>query len=139
MDFSIGELSRRTGVKVPTIRYYEKEGLIDDPVRTEGNQRRYLERDLQRLTFIKHARDLGLPMTAIRSLIDLSASPCHSCEDADRIAKEQLIAVRDRIRSLRKLEAELARIADSCGGGHTVADCNVLKAFGDHSLCHEEH
>ena len=62
MDFSIGELSKQTGVKVPTIRYYEKEGLIDAPLRTEGNQRRYRETDRDRLRFIKHSRDLGLPM-----------------------------------------------------------------------------
>ena len=54
MDFSIGDLSRRTGVKVPTIRYYEKEGLLEAPIRSEGNQRRYRPSDLERLGFIKH-------------------------------------------------------------------------------------
>jgi DNA-binding transcriptional MerR regulator len=139
MNFSIGELSKRTGVKVPTIRYYEKEGLLNAPIRTEGNQRRYLVRDLERLGFIKHCRDLGLPMPAIRDLIELSLHPDQPCEQADRIAEDQLQAVRRRIRHLKKLEAELKRIATSCPGKHTVTECNVLKAFGDHGLCLEEH
>jgi len=139
MDFSIGELSKRTGVKVPTIRYYEQEGLLNAPLRTEGNQRRYRQSDLDRLGFIKHCRDLGLPMTAIRDLIDLSQHPERPCRQADRIASDQLKAVRQRIAHLKQLESELERIASSCGADHTVAECNVLKAFGDHALCSEDH
>ncbi|MCV0424482.1 MAG: helix-turn-helix domain-containing protein [Roseibium sp.] len=139
MDYSIGDLSKQTGVKVPTIRYYEKEGLLDAPLRTEGNQRRYRETDLDRLGFIKHCRDLGLPMPAIRDLIELSQHPDKTCEQADQIAATQLESVRQRIAHLKKLEAELERIAASCCGDHTVTECNVLKAFGDHSLCGNEH
>lgn len=139
MDFSIGELAKRTGVKVPTIRYYEKEGLLDVPLRTEGNQRRYRAEDLDRLGFIRHCRDLGLPMPAIRDLIELGQHPDKPCREADRIAATQLQSVRERIAHLKKLEAELARIAASCKGAHTVTDCNVLKAFGDHSLCRDDH
>lgn len=139
MVFSIGELAKRTGVKVPTIRYYEREGLVAEPIRTEGNQRRYGERDLDRLGFIKHARDLGLPMSAIRALLELSQHPDRPCDEANRIAAEQLSAVRARIRQLRKLEKDLLRISQSCAGGHPVADCNVLKSFGDHGLCESEH
>ena len=139
MDFSIGELSRQTGVKVPTIRYYEKEGLIEEPGRTEGNQRRYDTEHLDRLRFIRHARDLGLPMQSIRDLLDLGAQPDKPCAEASRIAADQLAAVRQRIAHLTKLEAELVRISASCDGDHTVADCNVLKAFGDHRRCNGEH
>jgi len=139
MDFSIGELSKQTGVKVPTIRYYEKEGLIDAPWRTEGNQRRYRETDRDRLRFIKHSRDLGLPMPAIRDLIELSQHPDKPCREADRIAENQLASIRERIAHLKRLEAELVRIASSCKGDHTVTECNVLKAFGDHGQCLEAH
>jgi len=139
MDFSIGELSKATGVKVPTIRYYEKEGLIEAPIRTEGNQRRYQERDLDRLRFLKHCRDLGLPMEAIRELIDLSLHPEKPCGNANRIAADQLQAIRARIAHLKKLEKELARISASCTGEHPAADCNILKAFGDHDLCLLDH
>lgn len=137
--YSIGDLARKTGVKIPTIRYYEKESLLAEPVRTEGNQRRYSPQDLERLTFIKHSRDLGLSMAAIRDLIDLAAHPHAPCDSANRIAEEQLSAVRSRIAQLRRLETELERIASSCDGDHIVADCNVMKAFADHRFCDGEH
>lgn len=139
MTYSIGALSKATGVKVPTIRYYEQEGLINEPVRTEGNQRCYTEKDRERLAFIRHSRDLGLPMDAIRDLLELSAHPEAPCADVDRIADHQLKAVRERIKRLKRLEAELLRISESCDGNHPIADCNVMKAFADHGICGGEH
>ncbi len=73
--FSIGELSKRTKVKVPTIRYYEEMGLLAAPERTEGNQRRYDMAGLERLSFIKHSRDLGFSIEAISDLIELQGHP----------------------------------------------------------------
>ena len=136
---SIGELAKATGVKVPTIRYYEQMGLIDAPVRSEGNQRRYTPAQAERLGFIRHARDLGLSIEAIRELVQLSNHPDQPCADADRIAAEHLAAVRARIARLQRLEAELARIVAGCDEDHQVRDCYVLHALGDHSLCADEH
>lgn len=136
--FTIGQISRRTGVKVPTIRYYEQMGLISAPERSAGNQRRYSRSELERLGFIRHARNLGLSIEAIRDLIRLSAHPDMPCDDADRIAGEHLELVRDRISKLKRLEKELARIAGSCEAG-TVKDCYVIQALSDHSLCEEDH
>lgn len=136
---SIGDLSRRTGVKVPTIRYYEQMGLLDEAERSEGNQRRYGERDLERLTFIRHARDLGLEIAAIRELIALSQHPQEPCAHADRIAADHLAAVRAKIARLKKLERELQRIVARCDGGHAVEDCHVIRALSDHGLCQSEH
>ncbi|WKL26959.1 MerR family transcriptional regulator [Sinorhizobium meliloti] len=73
--YTIGDLSRRTGVKIPTIRYYEQMGLLAAPERSEGNQRRYEKRELETLAFIRHARDLGLSIEAIRDLLALSEHP----------------------------------------------------------------
>ncbi len=136
--FSIGEMSKKTTVKVPTIRYYEQMGLITPPIRTEGNQRRYSQAALERLSFIKHARDLGLTIEAIRDLTDLSAHPEKPCEDAHRIAKEHLASVRERIKKLKKLEKELARIEAGCDAGH-VDNCFVIQSLADHSLCKNDH
>lgn len=136
--FSIGDLSRRTGVKVPTIRYYEQMGLISAPERSEGNQRRYERRDLERLAFIRHGRDLGLSIEAIRDLLELSGHPEKPCGDADRIAAEHLADVKEKIAKLRRLEQELERIV-SCDGKHTVGDCYVIRALADHGLCEGEH
>ncbi|MFC5443861.1 MerR family transcriptional regulator [Rhizobium halophytocola] len=136
---SIGELSRRTGVKVPTIRYYEQMGLIEAAERTGGNQRRYEKGDLERLTFIRHARDLGFPIEAIRELISLSGHPGRPCDRADTIAAEQLAQVREKIARLQKLESELQRITGHCDGDHAIEDCYVIRALSDHGLCESEH
>jgi len=136
---SIGELSRRTGVKVPTIRYYEQMGLLDAAERSDGNQRRYGKPERERLSFIKHGRDLGLSIESIRELIELSAHPDRPCAQIDRIAAEQLASVRERIARLRKLELELERIATHCDGEHQVRDCYVIRALANHDLCDGEH
>lgn len=138
--FSIGDLSKRTKVKVPTIRYYEEVGLLPTPERTEGNQRRYSAAGLERLSFIKHARDLGFSIEAISSLIDLHSHPDRSCQAATDIAVAQLLDVRRKIKKLRALERELKRITTGCNGEGISAECYVLASLADHGLCgHEEH
>lgn len=137
--YSIGEMSRRSGVKVPTIRYYEEMGLLPVPERTEGNQRRYDAAALQRLSFIRHARDLGFSIGAILSLIDLQEHPDKSCRAATDIAVAQLSDVRARIKKLRSLEKELQRMAKGCDGDGVSEDCYVLSALSDHGLCARDH
>ena len=133
--FSIGELSKRTKVKVPTIRYYEEVGLLPAAERTEGNQRRYNEAGLERLSFIKHARELGFSIEAISALIELQNHPDQSCQAASDIAGEQLADVRQKIKKLRSLEKELKRISEGCNGTGTSAECYVLASLADHGLC----
>lgn len=129
--FSIGDLSRRTGVKVPTIRYYEQMGLIAAAARTGGNQRRYDRAGLERLSFIRHARDLGLSIEAIRELAALSAHPEAPCADAHRIARAHRAEIRARIDKLTRLEAELGRIEGRCEAD-TVGACRIIEALADH-------
>lgn len=133
--YSIGDLSRATGVKVPTIRYYEGIGLIAAEGRTEGNQRRYGRAGLERLSFIRHARDLGLSLEAIRALVSLDPT---NHDETHGIAEAHLADIRQRIGRLRRLEAELARIVAACDGG-PGHECNILEAFGDHDQCGHEH
>lgn len=130
---TIGDLSKTTGVKVPTIRYYEQMGLLSHAERTEGNQRRYSKSERERLSFIKHARELGLTIEAIRELIDLSQHPEKLCAEADRIAAKQLVSVR-----LKKLEAELEQISTQCHSNQ-VRDCYVIRALANHELCDTDH
>lgn len=137
--FSIGQISKRTGVKVPTIRYYEQMGLIAAQGRTAGNQRRYGRTELDQLGFIKHARDLGFSLDAISSLIALQSHPDRTCAEATDIAQAQLDDVRDKIRKLTKLEGELARLTTQYDGGGKAADCYVLAALSDHQLCDADH
>ncbi len=139
--FSIGELSRRTNVKVPTIRYYEESGLLDaPPERTEGNQRRYdAAGGLERLSFIKHARDLGFSIDAIAALIELQGHPDRSCAEATDIASAQLADVRAKVKRLCALEKELERISKGCDGDGVTENCYVLASLADHDLCEREH
>lgn len=136
--YSIGDLSKRTGVKVPTIRYYEQMSLLRAAERSEGNQRRYEKSDLERLAFIRHARDLGLSLDAIKELIALSQHREMPCAGADRIAADHLANVREKIVQLKKLEHELERIVSHCDG-HSIEDCYVIRALSDHRLCEHEH
>lgn len=136
--FPIGEVAKRTGIKVPTIRYYEGEGLVAPPRRTESGRRLYAEADVRRLSFIRHARTLGFEIDDIRSLLDLSDKPQRPCEEADRIARTHLATVNSRIEQLTRLRSELKRMVAACAGG-SVADCRVIDTLADHSRCLGEH
>mgnify|MGYP001042652384 CR=1 FL=1 len=131
-EYAIGDLARRTGTKVETIRWYERNQLMPQPARTAGGRRVYTRAHLDRLAFIRHARELGFPLDDVRALLRLTDAPEHSCAEADRIARGHLTAVRGRIARLRALEAELARMVADCGQGR-VADCRVIEVLADHS------
>ena len=117
-----------------TVRYYEQIGILPEPVRTGGNQRLYSETHLQRLVFVRHARDMGFSLGAIRDLLSVADDPEHSCETADSIAREQLEQVNLRITHLQALKQELERMIRQCKGGR-IADCRVIEVLGDHSKC----
>jgi DNA-binding transcriptional MerR regulator len=139
MNLGIGELSQRTQVKVPTIRYYEQIGLLAAPSRTEGRQRRYATGDVQRLNFIRHARELGFDVEDIRQLLQLTEKPQESCHLADSIARRHLVEVERRIEQLDALRGELQRMVDECHHGK-VCECKIVEIIGDHALCaHGEH
>ena len=135
---TIGTLSRKTGTKVQTIRYYEQIGLLPEPGRSEGGQRRYTPNDLDRLAFIRHSRQLGFPLDAIRELLELADKPGQSCADADSIAQRQLKLVERRILRLEALKTELRRMVRECNGD-SIAECRVLEVLRDHSECLTEH
>ena len=135
---TIGALSRKTGAKVPTIRYYEQIGLLPEPARTEGGQRRYAQSDLDRLSFVRHARQLGFSIDAIRELVGLADKPEGDCNDVDSIARRQLRQVEQRIACLEALRGELQRMLRDCTGGKT-SDCRVLEVLRDHSECLSDH
>lgn len=130
---SIGKLSEATGVKVPTIRYYEQIGLLPEAGRSAGNQRIYGKVTVDRLAFIRHARDLGFPLQAIRDLLDLSDNPEQPCAKVDRIAAQKLLEVKARIQRLTALRDELERMLHHCACG-TIADCHVIEVLGNHDL-----
>jgi DNA-binding transcriptional MerR regulator len=137
-DYSIGDLSAQSGVKVPTIRYYEQIGLIDAPARTEGNQRRYGTAELDRLRFIAHARDMGFPMDSLKSMLALAARREAPCARVDAIVEQHLAEVDQRIAQLTRLRGELAGMLSDCHHG-TVGQCRIVEVLSDHDQCTCEH
>ncbi len=129
-DYSIGELASATGVKVPTIRYYEGIGLLPAPPRTTGNQRRYDTDALERLRFIAHARAMGFPMEELRAMLRIAGHRDAPCDDIDALVRARLGEVEDRIARLTALRAELQGMLESHRHG-TVADCRVVEVLSD--------
>ncbi|WP_108125791.1 MerR family transcriptional regulator [Saccharospirillum mangrovi] len=139
MDYSIGQVAKRLGCTAQTLRHYEQLGLIQPPPRTEGQQRRYRPVDLQRLTFIRHARELGFSLDAIGDLLQLSNHVDEPCQQADQLAAQQLSEVRSRIARLQALEQELEAMVGHCTDGR-VANCKVIEVLSNHALClHDVH
>lgn len=126
---SIGDAARETGLKIPTIRYYEQIGLLPAPARSDGNRRCYGKADIGRLGFIRHARELGFEIEAIRTMLELQDQPDFSCERIDALTRAQLNAIETRISRLVALRLELQRMLDCCAGGR-VAECRIIEAIG---------
>ncbi|KAA3630654.1 MAG: MerR family transcriptional regulator [Proteobacteria bacterium] len=131
----IGQLARKTGCKVTTIRYYEKIGLLPEPARSEGGTRRYDAEHLARLGFIQHCRELGFSQSAIRELLHLKDRPDQSCETVTGITRKHLEDVERKISRLMALKAELQHMIAACDGG-SIAKCRLVEALADHSHAH---
>lgn len=127
--YKIGELAERTRTSAPTIRYYEQIGLLPRPDRQEGNQRRYADEDVRRLTFIRRCRDFGFGIEQVRMLTGLVADRSRSCMEARDIAQAHLLDVRVKLRELRALEKSIAAFVDQCDAeciGGPGPDCVIL-------------
>ena len=128
---SIGELAARAGVTAEAVRYYEREGVVPPAVRGgPGRYRKYGEADVDRLRFIRRARDLGFSLEEVRELMMLAdGSPERSCTDVNRIARAHLAQVDAKLAQLAALRGELDRIIGECGGIVPVAECRILGAL----------
>ncbi len=134
-SLSIGDLSRLTGVKPTTIRWYEAEGWLPPATRTGGGHRSYSDLHARRLGFLRHARELGFSMEDVRSLLDLGDRPGADCGAVHAIATAHIAEVDGRIRRLTALRAELERMVDHCAGGH-VGECRIIETLADFSHGH---
>lgn len=127
--YRIGDVARRSGCSVETIRHYEKLGLLERPSRDPNGYRRYTEEDLRRVRFVRHGRALGLDLATIRELLALAQSPQADCRNTvNRIAQRHLAEIEARIAALACLAEELRAVIARCDGG-PVAACRVLEAL----------
>lgn len=126
--YPIGEMSRRTGVNIETIRYYERIGLMPKPDRTVGGNRQYNHDQLKRLSFIKTSRELGFSISEIRALLEMVDRQDFTCGEVHGLTIEHLASVREKIKGLRKLEKVLVGMAAECSQGD-VPDCPILETL----------
>jgi MerR family transcriptional regulator, mercuric resistance operon regulatory protein len=125
--FAIGELSRRTGCHIETIRYYERSGLIPAAAR-RGRYRHYSQADADRLRFVRRARELGFSLEEIKALLGLDGAQPDACGEAHQIAKANLAAVRSKLSDLRRMEAILAGAVTDCES-RVFDGCPILNAL----------
>lgn len=131
-DFGIGRLAALTGVKISTIRFYEQIGLLSQPSRTNGGQRRYDEKTVRRLIFVRHARELGFDVEEVRELLTLADRPDEPCRSVDAIARRQVVRIDAKIKSLRTMRRELMTVISGCHAAR-VRDCHIIEALSQFS------
>ena len=123
----IGELAKLTGCSVQTIRYYEKEKLLQSKARSEGNFRLYDASAVEQLMFIKHCRSLDLALSEVRQLIELNQSPGTHCDDVNKMIDNHIEQVEQRMMELERLRQHLTSLRDSCSTNRTVEECGILR------------
>ena len=133
-SFAIGSLACETGTKLPTIRYYESIGLMPKPARSEGRRRIYVPADVRRLRFIRHARELGFEVSAIRQLLTMADQPDLPCGEVDAIARLHRDEIDSKIVRLTALRAEVNRMIRQCANGR-VATCKIIEVLSGHEQC----
>lgn len=135
MPIKIGELAKCTETTVETIRFYEKEGLLPEPSRSEGNYRLYGDGHIERLRFIRHCRTLDMALGEIRVLLQYRDTPTENCGDVNALLDEHIDAVETRINELLQLKQHLVTLRRKCVSTASTEACGILGALADQS-CH---
>ena len=125
---TIGALSKRTGVNIETIRFYERVGILPKAPRTAGGHRIYNRDHLMRLGFVRRSRELGFSLDEVRGLLQLVDGGSYTCAEIKAITLDHLADIRRKIADLGRLEQTLAEVAGKCRGGK-VPDCPVIEAL----------
>jgi MerR family mercuric resistance operon transcriptional regulator len=126
-SFTIGIVAKKAGVNVETIRFYQRRGLLVEPVKPFKGIRHYSEQDVQRVRFIKQGQKLGFSLDEILDLLSLEEG--RQCQEAKDIALRKLNLVRERIEGLRTIEAALSRLVDCCARNTDAVSCPIIHAL----------
>jgi Hg(II)-responsive transcriptional regulator len=127
---TIGKVAQRTGVGIETVRFYEREGLLQEPQRRASGYRQYDESVIARLRFIRRAKELGFTLKEIIDLLSLRVDPAASRADVKRRAQVKIADIDQRIQSLRRMRKALAKLTAACSGHGTTSECPILEAMG---------
>ncbi|PCJ26908.1 MAG: transcriptional regulator [SAR86 cluster bacterium] len=125
---SIGKLSSATSVNIEAIRYYEREGILPEPLRNQGGWRIYFGEDVKRLKFIHKCRELGFSLKEIKSLLSLVYSGNFTCKEVHDLTLEHAKKIHQKISNLKKMEAVLVEMASQCSR-ENVPDCPIVDSL----------
>lgn len=126
---TIGKLARRAGVGVETVRFYERKGLLETPPRQASGYRQFGEEAVDKLRFIRRAKELGFSLKEIKDLLRLGTEDGATCGQVKERAERKIADIEERIRSLRRIKAALEKVTKQCSGCGPATDCPILKAF----------
>ena len=130
-SLTIGKVARLAGVGVETVRFYERQGLLEVPPRRESGYRQYPRDAVSKLLFIRRAKDLGFSLKEIRELLSLRLDSTATCQDVRQRAVDKIAGIEEKIRTLGKMKAVLEGLAAACQGRGPVSECPILKAMED--------
>mgnify|MGYP000641173190 CR=1 FL=1 len=130
-SLTIGRVARRAEVGVETVRFYEREGLIDKPPRRNSGYRQYPEEIVHRLRFINRAKELGFTLKEIKELLALRLDPETTCADVRRRAEAKIDDIEEKINLLQRMKEALAKLTMACSGRGSVSQCPILEAMED--------
>jgi Cd(II)/Pb(II)-responsive transcriptional regulator len=123
----IGEVAQASGASVTTVRFYEREGLLSEPMRSDGNYRVYERHHVSSLRFILHCRSLGMTLDEVRSLLKFMETPDQGCQLVNKLLDEHIAQVAEKIGQLQALKNELQRVRAKCHGADSINQCGILR------------
>lgn len=133
MPLRRGELAKRTGCNIETIRYYERIGLLPDPPRSENGFRRYEEGHITRLMFIRRARGLGFTLDEVQDLLRLVDGGHYTCAQVQDLALRHVEEIQHKIEDLRRMEQALKEMATQCSG-EEVPECPIIEILSSRAF-----
>ena len=125
-ELTIGQVAKQAGIGVETVRFYEREGLIQEPARLPSGYRQYPPATVQRIRFIRRAKDLGFSLKEISELLSLRVDPDRTCADVRRRARDKISDIDEKLASLTRMKSALERLAAKCRGKGPTAECPIL-------------
>ncbi len=126
---TIGQVANRAGVGIETVRFYEREGLLEEPARRESGYRQYEADVVARLRFIKRAKELGFSLKEIKELLALRVDPTTTCAEVRSKAQAKVADIEEKIETLQRMKKALVKLTRSCSGQGPVSECPILDAL----------
>lgn len=128
-SLTIGQVAKRAGIGVETVRFYEREGLLGQPERRPSGYRQFDEGIVARLQFIRRAKELGFTLKEIKELLSLKVDPSTTCAEVKGRAEAKIADIEARIESLKRMKRALVKLTRACTGRRETSDCPILDAL----------